>query len=591
MTTNAPSGQLGMATPLGELLGRSDAELHAEFADYARLGVDWVRTDFWWGVAQPQRNGPFNWTLLDKVVDIAASHGIKVIGLLNGKSNWGTSAMESAVEQQEFARFAGAAAAHFGDRVNHWEILNEPNMGVMSPETYTKVLQGAYTAIKAVDSRDVVITAGNAAIPSTGNGMYGAVDFLQRMYASGAKGYFDAVGFHPYTYPLLPDNPAAWNGWSILNNGMRNTMVANGDGAKQIWITELGAPTTGGHMAMTQAQQALVLQQATEMAKANAWAGPILWYSYQDRGGNTGDTENWFGLVGPNGERKAAYYAYQEIATRDGVVAPVPPVASLNQLIVGGEGADDLRGGAGNDTIRGNGGNDTLTGGAGNDELWGGAGNDRFVFGNGAGSDRIMDFQTGDKIDLSQMDADTTREGVQSFRFVGSNWLAQAGDLGAYQDTANGVTYIQGDTNGDGVVDFSIRVNGLRTFTASDFILTTTPAVTTPTAPAPTFTGTQFIGNDAAEAIVGSDLAELIDGRGGNDTIRAGGGNDTLIGGAGDDELWGGAGNDTFVFRAGHGADRIMDFQTGDKIDLSQMDADTTRDGMQSFRFVGSNWL
>ncbi|MBM3605168.1 MAG: hypothetical protein FJX25_10565, partial [Alphaproteobacteria bacterium] len=227
----------------------------------------------------------------------------------------------------------------------------------------------------------------------------------------------------------------------------------------------------------------------------------------------------------------------------------------------------------------------------------------------GHGADRIMDFQTGDKIDLSQMDADTTRDGMQSFRFVGSNWLAQAGDLGAYQDTVNGVTYIQGDTNGDGNFDFSIRVNGLRTFTASDFILTSPPVATTPAAPTPTFAGTQFTGTSAAETIVGSDLAEVIDGRGGNDTIRGQGGNDRLLGGAGNDELWGGtgndtldggtgndvlwggAGNDTFRFGINPGVDRIADFQKGDIIDLRAIDAVEALSGDQAFKFIGSNWL
>ncbi len=89
-------------------------------------------------------------------------------------------------------------------------------------------------------------------------------------------------------------------------------------------------------------------------------------------------------------------------------------------VLVGGDGADDLRAGNGNDTIYadagndylfgsdgndaliGFGGNDTLEGGAGADYLAGGSGADVFVFDDGFGEDVIADFQDGvDRMDVS----------------------------------------------------------------------------------------------------------------------------------------------------------------------------------------------
>ena len=73
--------------------------------------------------------------------------------------------------------------------------------------------------------------------------------------------------------------------------------------------------------------------------------------------------------------------------------------------------------------------------------------------------------------DLRDIDANVTVAGVQAFTFVGRTWLANPGDLGFYQDTARGCTWIQGDTNGDKLYDFSIRVEGLLRFEAGDFLL------------------------------------------------------------------------------------------------------------------------
>lgn len=63
-----------------------------------------------------------------------------------------------------------------------------------------------------------------------------------------------------------------------------------------------------------------------------------------------------------------------------------------DDTISGGDGNDTLDGGAGDDVLQGNAGRDRLVGGTGNDTLTGGIGPDIFVFGPGAGADRITDF-------------------------------------------------------------------------------------------------------------------------------------------------------------------------------------------------------
>jgi len=74
--------------------------------------------------------------------------------------------------------------------------------------------------------------------------------------------------------------------------------------------------------------------------------------------------------------------------------------------------------------------------------------------------------------------------------------------------------------------------------------------------------------NDSLDGGAGND--QLFGGNG-NDTLMGGIGNDTLVGGHGTDQLTGGGGDDVFVIQAhDDGVDKIMDFHTGDKIDLSE---------------------
>jgi Ca2+-binding RTX toxin-like protein len=136
---------------------------------------------------------------------------------------------------------------------------------------------------------------------------------------------------------------------------------------------------------------------------------------------------------------------------------------AANNVIIGNTSNNALSGGAGDDT---------LAGGAGSDTLTGGTGADHFVFADGGGVDTIADFSTadGDKIDLTGIDADTTQAGDQAFTFIGTSAFHNvAGEL-RYIVVAGGVTVL-GDTNGDGIADFTLNVHGPTSLASTDFLL------------------------------------------------------------------------------------------------------------------------
>jgi Ca2+-binding RTX toxin-like protein len=165
-------------------------------------------------------------------------------------------------------------------------------------------------------------------------------------------------------------------------------------------------------------------------------------------------------------------------------------------LIDGGAGNDTIKGGAGNDTLIGGAGNDHIYFGLGRDKVTGGTGDDTFHFmlppgtgkntftfgGNGGWVSTklkdpsiITDFGNGDdKIDLSDIDANTKVRGDQEFKFLGTNaFTKRAGEL-RYEKvdlagTAKDKTMVYGDMNGDGKADFHIELTGLKTLDSGDF--------------------------------------------------------------------------------------------------------------------------
>ena len=149
-----------------------------------------------------------------------------------------------------------------------------------------------------------------------------------------------------------------------------------------------------------------------------------------------------------------------------------------NDKLLGGDGNDTLTGGVGNDNLTGGAGDDILSGGAGRDILAGGLGSDSFVFEDGdlAGAtvnpDRILDFRhsEGDVIDLSGVDANITVGGDQAFTFIGTAAFSNtAGEVRMSVGTA--AVILSGDTDGDGVADFAIRIDGATPLEIADLVL------------------------------------------------------------------------------------------------------------------------
>ena len=136
---------------------------------------------------------------------------------------------------------------------------------------------------------------------------------------------------------------------------------------------------------------------------------------------------------------------------------------------------DTIDGGGGNDILNGGDGNDTLNGGAGDDTMNGGAGNDTFRFQSSADADgdTILDFQPGDKIDLSAIDANSGSIGNGTFTLVTGDGFNAAGALRVGHETRDDGDYtvVEGNTDGDTDADFQISIRGNHNLTNTDFNL------------------------------------------------------------------------------------------------------------------------
>ena len=216
-----------------------------------------------------------------------------------------------------YGEFAAAAAQRYTPQgVSAWEIWNEPNISYRfrpsaDVKKYVTMLSKASTAIKEINPKATIIAASTAPSRSD-NDNYTPSGFLQAMYENGAAGDFDAISTHPYTYPLIPSKSSPYDAWGQLFT-MHGIMKQHGDGDKQIWITEFGAPTNGPNLKgeyVSEQIQAQIATEAITIFRKQKWAGPFLWYGYIDAGTGKHTSENFYGIIRADATRKPAYDAW-----------------------------------------------------------------------------------------------------------------------------------------------------------------------------------------------------------------------------------------------------------------------------------------
>ena len=302
----------------------------AELREIKAAGGRFVRTDFTMSSVQPTSSQSFNWDQLETKVAAASAQGLQVLGILDYSPQWnaypgciaGSHNACAPADPAAFASFAAAAAAHF-PQVRYWEIWNEPNLirfWSPSPSStdYAIMLNAAYAAIKAIAPHDVVVAGALSRAGDVPGVQIAPTTFVTSMYANRAQ--FDILSLHPYTYPFSPDTANSGNGWLDVA-AIRATMVANGDSAKKIWITELGAPTCGPGNAsavdaqpftkndyMTEAAQRAILSDVIRNIKSVSYIGAFFVYEIRDENSNDYSTrENCFGIFHSDDSPKPSF--------------------------------------------------------------------------------------------------------------------------------------------------------------------------------------------------------------------------------------------------------------------------------------------
>ncbi len=313
------------------------------------LKARWVLHQLSWYQIEPQK-GVYKWEKLDRAVDALSKAGLFVVlhPVHAPEWAWASDKVGYPKDPADFGRFMTLVAQRYKGKVAGYQIWNEPNFAhetglYASASHYGALLKLGYTSVKSVDPKAVVILG--ALTPTGLNDPYKAVDdveFLRRLYAYNSgelKGYFDVLGAHPGSNAnppeaMYPEQPGPGPGWTNHASfyfrrveQLRQVMVENGDGHKQIWLTEFGwtsvekaAPGFEYAEQNTEQEQADYISRAFKMGRDRyPWMGPMLVFNLNFALPNVApddaDERIGWSLLRRDGSKRPSYFAVKDYAS------------------------------------------------------------------------------------------------------------------------------------------------------------------------------------------------------------------------------------------------------------------------------------
>ncbi|WP_131815088.1 cellulase family glycosylhydrolase [Mycolicibacterium holsaticum] len=303
VTETAAVSSLGFADSWLWFLSPDDVNRQLDLM--VNTGVRSARIMMPWAGIQPAPQ-EWNWGQADLIVNAANARGIAVVALLNSTPGWATGGGPAVAappaSAEAFGTFAGTMASHFAGRVAAYELWNEQNAVQFwagpagpQPDRFAGLLKAAYPAIKAADPNATVVAGGLSPTINFFSVTMNPVTYVERMYAAGAKGFFDALAFHPYLFTNNVESrfsTGAANSPRGLYNALRQQMAANGDGGKQIWATEFGEATSK----VSEATQADRIRDFIVSWRTLDGAGPAFIYTTRDRSTGSANPQDNYGV-------------------------------------------------------------------------------------------------------------------------------------------------------------------------------------------------------------------------------------------------------------------------------------------------------
>jgi len=191
-----------------------------------------------WSFLEP-RKGEWHFGPLDRLVLLAADHGVNVTLTFGRTPPWASSASGPGIDPKksetappasldDWRDFVRKVATRYKGKIHAYEMWNEPNLAQFytgDVRTLVSMTREASQIIHSVDPSALVVSPS----PTADSGL----SWLREFLAEGGGQYVDIIGYHLYVIPDPPEKIAA------LAEGVKS-VLAEEHVNRPLWNTETG---------------------------------------------------------------------------------------------------------------------------------------------------------------------------------------------------------------------------------------------------------------------------------------------------------------------------------------------------------------
>lgn len=288
-------------------------------------GASVLRVALGWDAIEAER-GVYDWSFWDEYFAQADELGLRVIPYVcytprwaavdAGENYWRSPPRDSA----DFRRFMAVVAARYRDRVDSWELWNEPDNAAYwsgSPDEFAALLVAGAAGVRTGDPEAKTVFGGIATEPEFVETVLSRAGVTQAIDVINAHSYFET--WHPDPLERLPE----------YLQQVSTLAEEQGEG-EPLWLAEAGYSSVGGRPRVSDVYRAELDSEHTETAQAGALVRTLLlalsqdtveliaWYRINDLPGSEeviGDDNNrHLGLRRVDGTPKPAHAAFAFMA-------------------------------------------------------------------------------------------------------------------------------------------------------------------------------------------------------------------------------------------------------------------------------------
>jgi hypothetical protein len=359
-----PGGALGGLAPIcltrhigidSHLFNVGEGEATQQLETIHRGGIDWVREDFRWDLAEPAP-GVYDWSRTDRLMAAAAKADTQVLAIIDYSAPWASSDPSGGGDKfyppqnpSDYAEFSRQVVLRYGSGGSFWdarphltpnplkavELWNEPYSHIFwkpnpDPQAYAEMSHAAAAAIRGAQPATTIILPGDPFQTRTNSA---TPEWLGEVLSAdpGLADLINAYSVHPYPEPRgIGPGDAGDPRFTFDRVALAHQVAVAHNAELPIWITEIGWSTADASVGgVSEATQAAYVQDSI-LRSFGTWpyVSHVFVYSWDESSGAPTDWEGNLGLRRMDGSLKPAWGTLVDLLATNRQTCGIRPLGS-----------------------------------------------------------------------------------------------------------------------------------------------------------------------------------------------------------------------------------------------------------------------